>query len=115
MYKRQPIESFRANWDFFLNQKLLTLNSIEKGGFLGVACEETALGLLVKSVVKGSVAEEAGLKENDLLVKLDDQKIINREKLTIFISSKKPGTPVKIEYKRDGALASIKIKLGSRD
>jgi serine protease Do len=35
-----PIESFQANWDFFKNQDLLTFNEIEKGGFLGVACEE---------------------------------------------------------------------------
>ena len=94
-----PIESFRANWDFFLKEKLLTLESLGEGGFLGVACEETEMGLTIKSVIKGSVAENAGLKENDLLLKLDDQPIMNREKLTIFISSKSQVHLSKLSFK----------------
>ena len=41
-----PIESFRANWDFFRKEKLLTNEKIEKGGFLGVSCEERKKVLL---------------------------------------------------------------------
>jgi serine protease Do len=93
-----PIESFQANWDFFKNQDLLTFNEIEKGGFLGVACEE----------------EEAGLQAGDVLVKIDDQWVNNREKLTILISSKKPNEEVSIEYKRENTTNRIQLKLGIR-
>ena len=109
-----PIESFQANWDFFKNQDLLTFNEIEKGGFLGVACEEEEDGLLVKSIVPNSAAAEAGLKAGDVLVKVDDQWVNNREKLTIIISSKKPNEEVSIEYRRENTTNSIQLKLGIR-
>ncbi len=109
-----PIESFQANWDFFKNQDLLTFNEIEKGGFLGVACEEEEDGLLVKSIVPNSAAAEAGLQAGDVLVKVDDQWVNNREKLTILISSKKPNEEVSIEYKRENTTNHIQLKLGIR-
>lgn len=109
-----PIESFQANWDFFKNQDLLTFNEIEKGGFLGVACEEEEDGLLVKSIVPNSAAAEAGLQAGDVLVKIDDQWVNNREKLTILISSKKPNEEVSIEYKRENTTNHIQLKLGIR-
>lgn len=109
-----PIESFQANWDFFKNQNLLTFNEIEKGGFLGVACEEEEDGLLVKSIVPNSAAAEAGLQAGDVLVKVDDQWVNNREKLTIIISSKKPNEEVSIEYRRENTTNSIQLKLGIR-
>lgn len=109
-----PIESFQANWDFFKNQDLLTFNEIEKGGFLGVACEEEEDGLLVKSIVPNSAAAEAGLQAGDVLVKIDDQWVNNREKLTILISSKKPNEEVSIEYKRENTTNRIQLKLGIR-
>ena len=109
-----PIESFQANWDFFKNQDLLTFNEIEKGGFLGVACEEEEDGLLVKSIVPNSAAAEAGLQAGDVLVKVDDQSVNNREKLTILISSKKPNEEVSIEYKRENTTNRIQLKLGIR-
>jgi serine protease Do len=109
-----PIESFQANWDFFKNQDLLTFNEIEKGGFLGVACEEEEDGLMVKSIVPNSAAAEAGLQAGDVLVKVDDQRVNNREKLTILISSKKPNEEVSIEYKRENTTNRIQLKLGIR-
>jgi len=109
-----PIESFQANWDFFKNQDLLTFNEIEKGGFLGVACEEEEDGLLVKSIVPDSAAADAGLQAGDVLVKVDDQTVNNREKLTILISSKKPNEEVSIEYKRENTTNRIQLKLGIR-
>ena len=109
-----PIESFQANWDFFKNEDLLTFNEIEKGGFLGVACEEEEDGLLVKSIVPNSAAAEAGLQAGDVLLKVDDQRVNNREKLTIIISSKKPNEEVSIEYRRENTTNSIQLKLGIR-
>ncbi len=109
-----PIESFQANWNFFKNQDLLTFNEIEKGGFLGVACEEEEDGLLVKSIVPNSAAADAGLQAGDVLFKVDDQSVNNREKLTIIISSKKPDEEVSIEYKRENKTNRIQLKLGSR-
>ena len=109
-----PIESFQENWDFFQNQDLLTYENIERGGFLGIACEETEHGLVIQSVIPGTAAEKAGFQENDIILKVDDVVIKNREKLTIFISGKDPDDEIKIEYQRQMSVATLKLKLGYR-
>ena len=109
-----PIESFQENWEFFREQDLLTFENIEQGGFLGIACEESDQGLVIQSVIPGTAAEKAGFQENDIILKIDDEVIKNREKLTIFISGKEPEDEIKIEYQRQMSTATLKLKLGSR-
>lgn len=109
-----PVESYHTNWDFFENESLLTLERIGEGGFLGVACEENGEGLVIQSVVQGSAAALAGLRPKDLILKVDGERVKNRERLTILISSKDPNDEVAIEFMRGKTLASLKLILGSR-
>ena len=109
-----PIESFRANWDFFRKEKLLTNEKIEKGGFLGVSCEEREEGLVIQSIVPNSAAEQAGLRQGDILLRINNQPIVNREKLTILISTKDVSEKVVIRYKRENKVHDLSLRLGSR-
>ena len=109
-----PIESFRANWDFFRKEKLLTNEKIERGGFLGVSCEEREEGLVIQSVVPNSAAEQAGLRQGDILLRINNQPIVNREKLTILISTKDVSEKVVIRYKRENKAHDLSLRLGSR-
>ena len=109
------IESYHANWNSFLEKKLITRESLKDGGFLGVACKETEDGLLVEMVVEGSAAEKAGLSKGDLIAKINGELIETREELTIAIATNDPGKKVIIEYRRGEKEMSIKVKLGSRE
>ena len=109
-----PIESFHANWDFFRDQSILTLESLAEGGFLGISCQESARGLLVIGVLEGTPAEKAGIHAGDLLTQMDGKFLSTRENLTISVSQKKPGELVRLTYERDGILLSSEIKLGRR-
>ncbi len=109
-----PIESYLANWEFFQNETLFTMEKMEKGGFLGVACKEDQGGLIVVETIKETPAERSGLQPDDLLVSIDEQKIDTREELTILIASKNPGDEIKLEYQRNGKSMSSKIKLEKR-
>jgi len=109
-----PIESFLANWEFFQNSKLFTIAQMEKGGFLGVACKETEAGVIVVEAIEGTVAEKSGLQPNDVILAVDDESIDNREELTILLASKNPSDEIKLEYRREGRVQSLKIKLGNR-
>jgi serine protease Do len=109
-----PIESFHANWDFFRDQSILTLESLAEGGFLGISCQESARGLLVIGVLEGTPAEKAGIHAGDLLTQMDGKFLSTRENLTISVSQKKPGELVRLTYERDGNLLSSEIKLGRR-
>ena len=110
-----PIDAFHANWEFFKNQKLLTLDNLIKGGFLGLSCEEHQNnGLLVTGIVRGTPADQSGLLKNDVLLFLNNEKLDTREELTILVSSMKAGELVVLEYERNGKKLTSQIKLGNR-
>ncbi len=72
-------------------------------GFLGVeedSDEDPDVEGLVVEVVKGSGAEKAGLKNNDVLLSINDNKINRWSDLTKFMAGTKPGDEVRIAYKR---------------
>lgn len=108
------IESFLSNWEFFLHEELHTFGAMQKGGFLGVLCEESEDGLYVVEVVPGTPAEDAGIRAGDLFRQLDGAPLDTREKLSILVSSKPPGSFIVIDYLRDEKEISVRIKLGER-
>jgi serine protease Do len=63
-------------------------------------------------VVKGSPAEKAGLKEDDVLLEIDGQPVTLDRPLSSLIARKKPGEAVKVLYWRDGAEKTVEIVLG---
>lgn len=69
-------------------------------------------GAEISSVSKGSAAEKAGLKEGDIITKVDNDKIENPSDLTDAITSHKPKDEVTVYYKRDGKDMSAKAVLG---
>ncbi len=69
----------------------------------------------VQYVAPDSPAAAAGLKEHDILQKVNDQLIINFEQLHVLIRSKKAGEKVKLTVLRQGSEKQLDAKLGSRD
>lgn len=69
-------------------------------------------GAEITDVSKGSAAEKAGLKEGDIITKVDNAKIANPSDLTEAITSHKPKDEVTVHYKRDGKDMSAKAVLG---
>jgi hypothetical protein len=69
------------------------------------------IGIAVAHVAKGSAAEKASLKVNDIITQLDDQLIINSQQLQTLIHTKKPGDEVTITYLRKGKEHKATAKL----
>jgi len=69
----------------------------------------------VQYIAPDSPAAAAGLKEHDILEKVNDQLIINFEQLHVLIRSKKAGEKVKLTVLRQGSEKQLDAKLGSRD
>ena len=109
-----PIDCFHANWDFFKNQDLISYEKMQGGAFLGVECEYTEAGLMVRGVIPDSAAQQAGVQINDILVSVNDEQIDSREEFIILISSMTPSALARIKLVRNGAELSIKVNLGSR-
>jgi serine protease Do len=75
---------------------------------------EADTGLVVDSVAPDSPAA-AVLKPHDILVKLDDQKLIETRQLSVLIRGHKEGDEVTLTYLRGGKEATAKVKLAKHD
>lgn len=90
--------------------------------FLGVRythiSRDTALlnevpeGELVREVVRGSVASDAGVKVGDIITNFDSQKLTEENALAKLIRAKKVGDEVKIRVFRNGQTLDFSVKLG---
>ena len=73
------------------------------------------MGALVTQVQDGSPAQKAGIKDGDLIIKLNGEKIEDSQQLTNLVASYPPGTEVEVEVIReDGKHKTFKVKLGER-
>ena len=88
------------------------------GAFLGVSVEEEVErsdgGARVNHVVEGSAADEAGLREGDVLVEINGQSIYGPRALTKAIQALEPGDTANIEIIRDDKRQSLSVELGER-
>ncbi|MFH1426958.1 MAG: trypsin-like peptidase domain-containing protein [Patescibacteria group bacterium] len=63
------------------------------------------------AVIPGSPADKAGLKENDMILEIDDKKVDENNPLAITISKHKAGDEVSLKILRQGEEKIIKVKL----
>ena len=85
--------SNEENFEMFFNES-------SNRAVLGVVTEADEAGAKIKAVSKESAAEKAGLKEDDILVQIDDKKITNPDDLATTIRSYKPDDKINITYQR---------------
>ena len=98
-----------------------------KGSYLGVSTSPVpaalrqhlnlpeGVGLVCDFVEKGSPAEAAGLKQYDVLHKLDDQILVNAQQLAVLIRARKGGEEVKLSIVRGGKPETVNAKLVEKD
>ena len=58
-------------------------------------------GVLVRSVVRGSAAEKAGLRAGDVIVKIDDSRVTNPREISASIRSSRAKKTVPVQVVRD--------------
>jgi len=73
-----------------------------------------ATGVRLAGVSSGSPAAQAGLREGDVIVRLDDREIQNIEDLTDALQAHKSGDQVNVVVLRGGAPVTLKATLSSR-
>ena len=116
-----PVKEFMGHWDGMLKSEFIGEGPFaqkpEKGsGFLGVATEaRTAGGLTVTKVGRETPAEKAGIKEGDVLLKLNGTDLAAREQLQDLIKEMAAGDKLEIEGQRGGKPQIFKLKLGERN
>jgi len=71
-------------------------------------------GTVVARVEPGQPAEKAGLKQGDVIVKVDGKDVTPDQTLSYLVANVKPGTRVPLELYRDGKRQTLSITVGTR-
>jgi len=99
---------------------------VDGGAFLGVHAEEItkenmgrygvreARGVGVIRVVKGSAAEKAGLKKDDVILRFDGEPVTNVRKLNRLVSEASADQTVRLAISRGGAEQEVSVTLSKR-
>ena len=111
-----PDEPLDQNFEFFLGGD----------GFLGVYAENISRdnmgryhvnqvrGVGVTRIVKDSPAEKAGLRKDDVILRVDGESITSVRKLNRIVSELSPDQSVKITVSRGGSEQDITATIGKR-
>lgn len=102
-------QAFR-NFGMSQNMNMFTIDS--NRAMLGVTTDKVDKGVKIQDVTKESGASKAGLKEGDVIVKIDDKAITSPDGLSATIKSHKPGDKIGITYLRDGKEQTTTAELG---
>jgi len=78
---------------------------------VGIGISETRYGLFISSVQEGSGAAEAGLKEGDMILEVEGQKVTSTNGINEIRDTKKPGDILKFKILRDGATMEVGVRL----
>ena len=98
-----------------------------KAAFLGVGVEKPSetlraqlgladgVGLVVNFVEDHSPARAAGLRQHDVIERLDDQLLVNEEQLVTLVRLRKSGDPVTLAVLRGGKPVRVNVQLGEKE
>ena len=82
-----------------------------RSSILGVTVFTCDLGSRIDGVVPGSIADEAGLKLGDIIVRVDTEDRPSAQKLSEILRSKRPGDLIFLQVQRGRHEISLKIRL----
>ena len=85
---------------------------VSNKAMLGVVTGEDAKGAKVNEVIDESAAEKAGIKEGDIITKINDAKIANHNDLVTVVGKMKPDDAADVTILRDGKEKKVKATLG---
>jgi S1-C subfamily serine protease len=106
-------QEFKADGDV-----ALCATTAPRSSFLGIdqdSDEDPAVAGLTVQVVCGSAAAGAGLKTNDVLLKISDRELNTWSDVGQALKATKPGDPVKLTYLRNGKKQTAMATLTTRD
>ncbi len=112
-----PVNLVRQKADWIIKHG----TSIEKG-YLGVYLEDLDKeakeeidvngGVLIAGVVEGSPAEKSGLKDEDIVIEFDQEKVKDSDQFRKMIENIPPNKMIRLQIIRDGKKERLSVRLG---
>jgi len=108
--------------------KIIIESDGDSSGWLGISIEELSEklrekldidadieGIFVTEVHEDSPADEAGIKDHDIVVMIDGEKGGDLKGFIELVQSKEPGTEVEVKIFRDGKMKTMTATLAEKD
>jgi len=99
------------NGELDMNGLTFATPTQSNAAFLGVLSEDNELGAKINEVSEGSPAEKAGLKKDDIITNVNDEKITGPKDLYDAIGKFKPADKVQISILKNGAKTKLTVEL----
>jgi len=109
-------------------EKQLQETGIVKRGYIGIQLKEIRedekapyglgndeFGVLISRVESNTPAENAGLRDDDIILELNGKKIKNYERFRLNVASFPPDTEIELAVLREGSKKRFTVKLGDRN
>ena len=96
----------------FNGERISLFSEDSNRAMLGVVTDAHDKGAKIVEISAGQAAEKAGLKEGDIIIRIDDKKVEDAEDVSTAVRAHKPGEKVNIAYIRDGKEQKVTAELG---
>lgn len=106
---RQIIDTGRAHHAYLGIQNVSVTDALQERFSLS-----RSSGVLVAGTDPGTPAADAGLKQGDIIIQLDGQKVEGDSDLFSILRRKKPGDVVSLTFDREGKESTVEVTLGER-
>jgi serine protease Do len=83
--------------------------------YLGLSAGADKMLLKISAVTPGSPADKAGLKANDIILKIDNLPIASADDLADVLAARMPGARLNIQVQRGGDIIILPVVLGKRE
>jgi type II secretory pathway component PulC len=87
---------------FTTEKEIVVKEASENKVRLGVMIEDDSEGVVISDIISNSVAEKSGLKNGDIILKINDTYVFNTDMLLKALSPFDSGDKVKVTYLREG-------------
>lgn len=108
-------DQFEKDWiDWMTARKPVPMNTGSDGVTIGIAMDDGNDGIVVKEVLPGSPASQAGVHRGDVLVGVSDIEVRDSQSLFPVLMQFKAGDKVTLKLRREGKYLELPIVLARR-
>jgi serine protease Do len=118
-----PVDTYRHTWDKLAASEVWGNSPFDLFGFgndragqpyFGITGDTQGDLLRIQSVVPESPAEKAGLRADDVILRVDDRDMRTLDDLTRVLRRHRPGAQVRVEVRRGDQSLRMMVTLGKR-
>ena len=115
VYKQIPNDK-AISFEMYPGGELFTVSVPPRTNKIGLSVVDSSnLGIIVSEVISGGVAEKAGIKVGDMIVKIGDERVMTMNAYNKALDVYNPWQTVDVIYLRDSEVHTVKVTLEQSD